>query len=96
MGRDMTTNRSQALATSSLLGGQPTGDRGVPLTIRSVFYGKPVSSRAFPSYTTAELERDLQSKSLDAATRAKIETEVARRKAGLSKHKVTPQIGAAS
>jgi hypothetical protein len=46
----------------------------------SLYYGRPVSANAFPGYSTAELESDLASDKLDAATRAAIETEIARRR----------------
>jgi len=45
----------------------------------SVFSGKRVSANAFALFSTAELQRDLQSASLDAVARAKIEAEIERR-----------------
>jgi hypothetical protein len=51
----------------------------VPAYSRSLYYGKRQSANAFPAYTTAELERTLQSASLDGATRIKIDAELARR-----------------
>jgi hypothetical protein len=48
---------------------------------RSLYYGSPVSPNAFPGYSTADLESDLQSAKLGADTRATIETEIARRAA---------------
>jgi len=46
----------------------------------SLYYGRPVSANAFPGYSTAELEHDLESDKLDTATRAAIEAEIARRR----------------
>ena len=48
--------------------------------------------RLYPSYATSELKEWLAGNKIDAATRAKVETEVAARESGVSKHKVTPQI----
>lgn len=45
----------------------------------SLYYGSPVSINAFPTYTTEELYRDLESDKLDADTRRRIETEITRR-----------------
>lgn len=45
----------------------------------SLFYGAPVSVNAFPTYTTDELKRDLESDKLDTDTRRRIETEILRR-----------------
>ena len=45
----------------------------------SLFYGAPVSANAFPTYSTADLQRDLDCTSLDADTRTKIVAEIARR-----------------
>jgi hypothetical protein len=47
----------------------------------SLYYGRPPSTNAFPSYSTSDLERDLESPRLDDETRARIETEIARRAA---------------
>jgi hypothetical protein len=49
-------------------------------------------ARLFPSYTTDELKKWLAGNSLDGATRAKVEKEVADRESGASKQRVTPQI----
>jgi hypothetical protein len=46
---------------------------------RSLYYGSPVFRNAFPGYSTADLERDLESPKLDNITRANIEAEIARR-----------------
>lgn len=49
--------------------------------------------RAFPSYTTVELEQMLNSdRPIREITRLAIEEEIAARKAGISKPKVTPQL----
>jgi hypothetical protein len=45
----------------------------------SIYYGSAVSINAFPTYSTADLQRDLESDKLDANTRLKIEAEIARR-----------------
>ena len=62
-------------------GGRLLGGGWGVMRSRSLYYGSPVSKNAFPSYSTADLERDLQAPSLDAATRARIEAEIARRAA---------------
>ena len=48
--------------------------------------------RAYPSYTTRELEEWLLRPNLDSTTRAKTLREIEARKSGESKHKVTPQV----
>jgi uncharacterized membrane protein len=50
----------------------------------SLYYGRPPSINAFPTYSTADLERDLEAQSLDVDTRARIEAELARRAAAKS------------
>jgi hypothetical protein len=45
----------------------------------SLYYGRRPRANQFPGYSTAELRRDLKSPTLDAETRQKIETEIARR-----------------
>jgi hypothetical protein len=47
----------------------------------SLYYGSIPSINAFPTYATADLLRDLESPSLDNATCARIEAEIARRSA---------------
>jgi len=49
------------------------------------------STRLYPAYTTAELKASLATKTLDDATRAKMQGEVDRRDAGLSVHFSVPQ-----
>jgi hypothetical protein len=46
----------------------------------SLYYGRPASANAFPGYSDAELRRDLQSPSIDDATRTGIEAELTRRR----------------
>jgi len=48
--------------------------------------------RAYPSYSTRELEEWLLRPNLDSTTRAKTLREIEARKSGESKHKVTPQV----
>jgi hypothetical protein len=47
----------------------------------SLFYGRPASINAFPTYSDADLIRDAASSKIDAETKARIETEFARRAA---------------
>lgn len=51
--------------------------------------------RMFPNYTTAELEKDVESEA-DPDIKSKIKAEIAARKAGISQIKVTPQVAPAS
>ena len=51
--------------------------------------------RAFPSYTTAELQKSVDSPNTGAALKEKMRAEIEARQAGESEEKVTPQVGGA-
>jgi N12 class adenine-specific DNA methylase len=55
---------------------------------------RKVQGRLFPSYTTAELKKNLSTET-DPWVRARMEVEIEARASGASKVKVTPQIGGA-
>jgi len=54
--------------------------------------GNPGRKRLYPSYTTVELKKWLIEKTLDPATKDKVEEEVRARETGESKPFVTPQV----
>jgi hypothetical protein len=53
----------------------------------SLFYGAPRLAHPLRDFTTAELERDLESAKLDAAKRAEIEAELTYRAAKPSRRR---------